>query len=235
MTYLPKLILPFACGVACMVNIAGAAMIIDDIVTGNGDATDDGGTAGIVTAWSGFEGAGSFGGLIPAGGDDDGFPGDEISDVDDPTNVFDDADVEFGGTTTAESDGDPVVTYGGTIAAGSYNVLIQFLSFNNFDGFPAIDVTLGGLSATSTGTNTLVAVGGDEVWEFNYDVGPGSAAIGQPLTLALTVDSSQGTLDATDRSNASLGHVRINYQVPEPSAFALLALCGLVATSSRRS
>ena len=69
---------------ACVLAMTGlatsqsfAAVIVDDVVSGNGDASTDGAGA-ITSAWIGFEGGGAFAGLLAGAGDDDGFPADPI-------------------------------------------------------------------------------------------------------------------------------------------------------------
>ena len=200
-------------------TVAQSAIIVSDDVDGNGDVTATIGT--ITTGWAGWGGtlpvgATTVGVLAPLADDvDAGFADSALTRTDNvvPTPFFN------GGATAT-------VTYGGTIAEGTYVINLQVIDYNNAS-FATPSIAFAGLTATSS-TTTTPASGDDEIWTFTYNVGAGNAAIGNNLDLALTAGGGAA-------GNAGIDHVEIDFvPVPEPSSVALLGLGGLALILRRR-
>ncbi|MBX2850110.1 MAG: PEP-CTERM sorting domain-containing protein [Phycisphaeraceae bacterium] len=217
MTFSKALLL--GCAGMFAVGSASAAIIVDDDVEGNGDAAATVGT--VTVGWGGWDGntTDPYFGILGAAVDG--------------TGVLETLD---GAIPFVDNNGPQTVTYGGTLAAGTYTVEIQMVNWGNKTGgvggtgFPTLgDITLAGLtpdSISDPGNDANIASSDDEVWTLTYVVGAGAAEIGNDLALVVTNDGDNTT-------NYGIDHVRIDY-VPEPGSLALLGLGGLLIVRRRR-
>ena len=199
---------------------ARAVVIIDDDVEGNGDNSAITGT--ITTAWAGWGGVVAFPAFLNG-------------------PVFDDHDLALGGaaievgngnTPFANNGSSQSVTYGGLTAEGTYTLLLQVGNYNNA-GFPTLSgFTFAAQTPDSTGANSAVASGGDEIYSFTFDIDAGET--GLPLSFGVNVGGS---------GNYLIDHLQVDFEsaaaessAPEPSSLILvsISLVGLGLTRRRR-
>ena len=206
--------LPISSGVS-------AAIIVDDDVDGNGDASVI--TGSIDVAWDGYTNELTSLGLAPsafahlADDVDAGYSDSLLTRLDDanPLPWYD-----FATDPSVVS-----VTYGGAVQAGSYTFLMQIMDLNN-QPFARPTLDFAGLTPVSS-VEPTPASGDDEIWMYQYEVSAGDAAIGNNLSVLLDFDQVSG-------GNTSIDHIQIHYTaVPEPASLAILGL-GCVALFKRK-